>query len=251
MIASDLVAKAPADGYTLLWGTASALTINPALYNKTSFDPAKAFAPVALLGSVLHVLVASDALGVRTTQALLQKAKQQPGQLTYASVGNGTSTHLEMELLKKMAEVDIVHVPYKGSTAAMVDLLGGRVDVMFDPLGTLSPHLKTGRLVPLGVTSARRSTLLPDVPSLAEAGLPGYEVIPWVGLLAPAGTSPVIVERLNSAANQALASTDLKSTFTAQGVETLGGSAAAFSSFMRKDLEGWKKGVKDTGVKPE
>lgn len=248
MLASETVARAPADGYTLLLA-ASSLTINPALYPDIRFDTIKDFAPITLLGSVIHVLVVGDALPVRTVAELIQYAKTRPGKLSYASVGNGTSTHLEMELFKSMAGVFVTHIPYRGSGPALIDVLGGRIDLMFDALGSSAPHIKSGKLRVLGVSSERRSPSLPDVPSVSEAGLKGFEAMPWLGLLAPAGTPQDIVTRLNKAVNDALAEPEVKSTFAAQGIDTIGNTPQQFAAFIQQDLAKWAKVVKVSGAK--
>jgi tripartite-type tricarboxylate transporter receptor subunit TctC len=248
MLASEAVAQAPADGYTLLIA-ASSLTINPALYTNIRFDPVKDFAPITLLGSVVHVLVVNEALPVRNVAELIRYAKSHPGKLSYASVGNGTSTHLEMELFKNMADVFITHIPYRGSGPALLDVLGGRIDLMFDALGSSAPHMKSGKLRALGVSSLRRSPSIADVPSISEAGLNGFEAMPWLGLLAPAGTSPEIIARLNKASVEALASPEVKATFSAQGIDTIGNTPQQFASFIRQDLAKWEKVVKASGAK--
>jgi tripartite-type tricarboxylate transporter receptor subunit TctC len=247
-IGSEFVARAPADGYTLLFAV-SALTINPSLYPNLRFDPIKDFAPISLLGSVVHVLVVRESLPISSVGDLIRYAKANPKALSYASVGNGTSTHLEMELLKSEAGIEIAHIPFKGSSAAITDVLGGRVDLMFDALPTSGPHIQSRKLRALAVTSARRSPNLPNVPTVAESGLQNYDAAPWIGLLGPAGTPPAIVERLNREATAALKAPDVASAFAAQGIDVIGNSAQQFGQFIREDMAKWKRVVEKSGAK--
>lgn len=247
-IGSEFVARAPADGYTLLFAV-SALTINPSLYPNLRFDPIKDFAPISLLGAVVHVLVVRESLPISSVGDLIRYAKANPKALSYASVGNGTSTHLEMELLKSEAGIEIAHIPFKGSSAAITDVLAGRVDLMFDALPTSGPHIQSGKLRALAVTSARRSPNLPNVPTVVESGLQNYDAAPWIGLLAPAGTPPAIVERLNREATAALKAPDIASAFATQGIDVIGNSAQQFGQFIREETAKWKRVVEKSGAK--
>lgn len=248
MIASEAVAKADPDGYTLGLA-ASSLTINPALYPKVPFDPVKDFAPVILAVSPIHVLVVRQDLPVKSVEDLIKLAKQKPNGLNYGSVGNGTSTHLEMELFKSMSGTQLLHVPYKGSAPALTDMIAGQLQVMFDAAASSMPHVKSGKLRAIAVTSAKRSALLPDLPTVAESGLPGYEAMPWLGVLAPAGTSPEIVDRLNKEITKVLAIPEVREKYASLSLEIIGGTPQQFADFIKADLLKWAKVVKESGAK--
>ena len=203
-IGADYVAKQPADGHTIMI-TSIGMATNKALYAKLSYDPVKDFAPVSLLAVVPNVLVVNAARNAdRSVKDVLAHARREPGKLTYASAGNGTSIHLAGEVFASMANLQLLHIPYKGSGPAVTDMLGGQVDLMFDSITSARPHIQSGKLQALGVTSARRSSALPDVPTIAEAGVPGYEVSPWFAVFAPAGTPADVVAKLNKALNAAM-----------------------------------------------
>src|SRR5512140_1202101 len=204
-IGAEITAKSAPDGYTLLMTTSGIMGINPALYSKLPFDPIKDFAPISMLVSLNNVLVLHPSVPAKSVQEVIALAKAQPGKLTYASSGNGTSIHLSGELFKTMTGVDMLHIPYKGSAPAVTDLLGGQVNMMFDNIPSSLPHIKAGKLRALAVTGAKRSQLLPDLPTIAEAGVPGYESYVWFGVVAPAGTPSSIVQRLNAAIAKAAA----------------------------------------------
>jgi tripartite-type tricarboxylate transporter receptor subunit TctC len=248
MIASETVARSDPDGYTLLFA-ASSLAINPAIYPKVPYDPIKDFAPVILAVSPIHMLVVRTDLPVKSVADLIKLAKEKPNGLNYGSTGSGTSTHLEMELFKSMSGTQMMHVPYKGSSPALTDLVGGQLQVMFDPVSSSMPHVKSGKLRVLAVTSAKRSTILPDLPTVAESGLPGYEAMPWLGILAPAGTSPDIVQQLNAGVTKVLAEPAVTDKLAALGFETLGGTPQQFGDFIKTELVRWAKVVKDSGAK--
>src|SRR5215470_11693130 len=256
-IGSDVVAKAPADGYTLLMCTVSTHAINPNLYAKVPFDHIKDFSPVILVATVPNVLVVNPSLPVYTVADLIKLAKSKPGTINFASSGSGTSIHLSGELFKTMAGVDMVHVPYKGSAPALVDLVSGQVQVMFDNLPSSLQQIKAGKLRAIAVTSAQRSPALPDLPTIAESGLPGFEATSWFGVLAPAGTPPAIVNRLNAEINRWLQSPDGKEKLLAQGAlieprgesVTAGGSPEQFAAFIRSETDKWAKVIKTSGAK--
>lgn len=248
MIASESVARSAPDGYTLLLA-ASSLTINPALYPKVPFDAVKDFAPVILAVSPVHVLVVRNDLPVKSVAELIKLAKDKPNGLNYGSVGNGTSTHLEMELFKSMSGTQLLHVPYKGSSPALTDMMGGQLQVMFDAAASAMPHVQSGKLRALAITSAKRSNMMPDLPTVAESGLPGYEATPWLGLLAPTGTSPEIVNRLNKEVTNVLAMPEIKEKYKGLGLEIIGGTPQQFAEFIKTDLAKWSKVVKDSGAK--
>lgn len=248
-IGSELVAKSAPDGYTLLMCTVSTHAINPNLYAKLPYDHVADFAPVVLVASVPNVLEVTPSLPVNTVADLIKLAKEKPGQINFASSGSGTSIHLSGELFKTMAGVDMTHVPYKGSAPALTDLIGGQVQVMFDNLPSSLPQIKAGKLRAIAVTSAQRAPALPNVPTIAESGLPGFEATSWFGVVAPAGTPPAIVARLNADVNQWLQTPEAKEKLLAQGAAAAGGSPEQFAAYIRAETEKWAKVVKASGAK--
>jgi len=248
-IGSDLVAKSAPDGYTLLMGTVGTHAINPSLYSKMPYDHVKDFAPVVLVAGVPNVLVVNPALPVNSVSDLIKLAKDKPGQINFASSGSGTSIHLSGELFKTMASVDMTHVPYKGSSPALTDLIGGQVQIMFDNLPSALPQIKGGRLRAIAVTSLKRAPVLPDIPTINESGLPGFEASSWFGVLAPAGTPAPIVARINTEVNKWLQSADAREKLLGQGAEAAGGSPEQFASHIRAESEKWAKVVKASGAK--
>ena len=247
-IGSDLVAKAPPDGYTLLIGTVGSLTINPSLYKKMPYDPLRDLTPLAYFGSTPNVLVVHTSLPVRSVKELIALARSKPGQLNYASAGTGGSVHLAGELFKSLAKVDMVHVPYKGSGPALIDLLGGQTQLMFSTMPPALPHVKSGRLRALGMTGAKRSPLVPDLPTIAESDLPGYEITQWWGLLGPAAMPAAIVTRLNSETNAILQQPDVKERFASEGADTAPNTPVWFASYMKSEVAKWAKVVKASGA---
>ena len=247
-IATEFVVRATADGYTLLLGTI-ANTINASLSKNLPFDFGRDLAPVTSLASLPNLLVVSPSLGVVTVQELIAAAKRKPGDILYGSSGNGTGPHLSGELFNLMAGVKLTHVPYKGSPQAMTDLLGGRVQVMFAPASTALPHIKAGTLKVLAVSSAKRTESSPDLPTIAESGLAGFETSVWFGLLAPAGTPKEIIERLNREANRALADPAVKTQFTAQGIDAMGGTPEQFATYIRDETAKGARVVQASGAK--
>ena len=250
MIGIELAAKSVPDGYTLLMA-ASTLAINPIMYKKVAYDPVHDFTPVTQAASLPNVLVVHPSLPVKTVSELIALAKQRPGQINYASAGNGTSPQMSIELLKSMAGIDLVHIPYKGTMPGVVDLLGGQVSVMALNVLTALPHIKAGRLRALAVTSAKRSEALPDIPTIAEAGLAGYESSQWYGVLAPAGTPREIVARLNVEIVRALRLPDVKQRLAADGAEPVGSSPEEFAAFIKSEIEKWARVAKAAGIHPE
>jgi tripartite-type tricarboxylate transporter receptor subunit TctC len=248
-IGADLVAKAPPDGYTLLMGTVGTHAINASLYAKMPYDHARDFAPIILVAGVPNVLVVNPALPVNSVQELIAYGKANPGKLNFASSGNGTSIHLSAELFKTMTGVQMAHVPYKGSAPALVDLIGGQVQLMFDNLPSALPQIKAGKLKALAVTSAQRSTVLPDVPTVAESGLPGFEASSWFGLLAPAGTPKDIIAKLNGEVVKWLATPEAKERLATQGAIPAGLSPDDFTRHIAAETVKWQKVVKDSGAK--
>ena len=247
-IGSDLVAKAAPDGYTLLMGTVGTHAINPSLYARMPYDAQKDFAPVILVASVPNVLEVDPSLPVHTVQELIAYARANPGKLNFASSGNGTSIHLSGELFKAMTGVKMTHVPYKGSAPALADLVGGQVQLMFDNLPSSLGLIKGGKLRAIAVTSTARSSALPDVPTLAESGLPGYEASSWFGVLAPARTPPAIIAKLNAAIDAWLASPEAKDKLASQGAVAAGGTPADFAHWIAGETVKWAKVVKASGA---
>jgi tripartite-type tricarboxylate transporter receptor subunit TctC len=247
-IGSELVAKAPPDGYTLLMGTVGTHAINPSLYAKMPYNHVKDFTPVILVAGVPNVLVVNPSLPVNSVQELIAYGKANPNKLNFASSGNGTSIHLSGELFRTMTGVQMTHVPYKGSSPALTDLIGGQVQLMFDNLPSSLQFIKAGKLRALAVTSLARSQALPDVPTLAESGLPGFEASSWFGVLAPAGTPANIVAKLNTAVAAWLASPAAKEQLAAQGAIPAGGSPDAFVKHIADESAKWAKVVKASGA---
>jgi tripartite-type tricarboxylate transporter receptor subunit TctC len=248
-IGADVVAKSAPDGYTLLMGTVGTHAINPSLYARMPYDHVKDFVPVVLVAGVPNVLVVNPSLPVNSVADLIKLAKAKPGSINFASSGNGTSIHLSGELFKTMAGVDMTHVPYKGSAPALTDLISGQVQVMFDNLPSSLPQIKAGKLRAIAVTSLKRAPALPDVPTISESGLPGFEASSWFGVLAPAGTPPAVVTRLNTEVNKWLQTPEAKEQLLAQGAQAAGGTPEQFAAFIRSETEKWAKVVKASGAK--
>ena len=248
-IGAELVAKSPPDGYTLLMGTVGTHAINPSLYPKMPYDHVRDFAPVILVAGVPNVLEINPALPVNSVQELIAYAKANPGKLNFASSGNGTSIHLSGELFKTMTGVQMTHVPYKGSAPALQDLVGGQVQLMFDNLPPSLALIKAGKLKPLAVTSKERAAVLPDVPTLAESGLPGFEASSWFGLLAPAGTPQPVIASLNAEIAKWLATPEAKEKLLAQGAIAVGGTPEDFARHIAAETAKWQKVVKESGAK--
>jgi tripartite-type tricarboxylate transporter receptor subunit TctC len=250
LIGSDYVAKSPPDGYTLLV-VAFPFAVTPSLIRNMPYDTVKDFAPVVLAAQSPNLLVVNPSLPVKSVGELIALAKAKPNSLSYASTGNGSSNHISMELFKSLAGVQIVHIPYKGSAPAVTDLLGGQVHLMFDNVPNVLPHVKAGKLTALAQTGTKRSPLIPDIPTVAEAGVPGYEVTVWFGLVAPAGTPREVVQKLNAETLRILAMPDVRERFLAQGVEPAGGTPEQFADHIRVQMAKWAKVVTDAGVKAE
>ena len=250
-IGSDFVAKAKPDGYTILGGTISSHAINASMYPNMPYDPIKNFEPITVLGQAPLLLVVPADSPYKTVKDLLDAAKAKPGALSFASAGNGTSPHLAGELLKSSAKIQATHVPYKGSGPAVTDILAGHVQFMFDTALIVGGHIKAGKLRPLAVTSSKRTSLFPDVPTLAEAGVPGYEIGSWQAVYAPAGTPKPIVERLNAEIVKALKSPDVAERFGALGMEPVANTPAQMAEFNKAEVAKWAKIVKEANIKAE
>jgi len=239
-IGTGLAAKAPADGHTLLI-VSFAFGVNPSLYTQLPYDTQRDFAPVVLAAGTPNILVVNPQLPVKSLRDLVALARSKPGKLNYATAGNGSSNHLCMEMFKSMAGVELVHVPYKGSAPAVTDLIGGQVDVMFDNVPNVLQHVKAGKLRALAISSRERSPFAPDLPTVGEAGVPGFDVSVWFGVAAPAGTPPSVVAKLNTEINRILKLPAVVELFHNQGVEPLGGTPNAFAAFLRSDPRGGEK----------
>ncbi len=247
-IGSEAVAKAPPDGYTLLLASQTN-AISASLYPKLSFNPIDDFIGISLLGREPGVLVVHPGLPVKSVAELIALAKDKPGQLNYASSGNGSGQHLFMAMFASMAGLKLVHVPYRGSGQATTDLLGGTVPMAMPGTAGMVGHIKAGKLRPLAVTGTARSPQLPDVPTLAEAGVPGYAAYVWMGLLAPKGTPAPVIERLHRELKAVLATAEVKQHFAEAGMEINGSSPAEFDSYFREERDRWARIVKETGAK--
>ena len=250
VIGSDFVAKAAPDGYTLL-GVAVPFALLGSLSPQAKIDPLRDFTPVAYAGFTPNILVVNTATPYKTVKDLIEAARAKPGSIAYASTGNGTSNHLSMELFKAMAGVDLTHIPYKGSAPAVTDLIGGQVQALFDNTPNVLPQIKAGKLRALAVTSAKRFALVPDLPTMAEAGVPGYEVSVWFGTVAPAGTPREVVQKINTEINRILALPEVKERFSGAGIEIVGGAPETFGALLRKDVAMWAKVVKDANIKAD
>ncbi len=250
VLASDLVARAPADGHTLLMA-ASSLGTAPLIYDKVDYDAIKSFTPITQVASVVHVLVVNPSMPVQSVKDLVAYAKANPGKINYSSTGSGTSTHLEGELFKSMAGVFMVHIPYRGSGPALTDLVGGQVSVMFDALGSSGPFIRSGKLRALAVTTAKRSESIPELPTVAESGLPGYEAMPWLGLVAPAGTPKAVVDRVHREVAKVLQEPDVRQRFKGWGLDIIGNSPAEFASFLQRDIQQWDRVIRRANIKAD
>jgi len=249
--AAEAAAHAAPDGYTLFFGTMGTQAINPALYGKLRYDPQKEFAPISVTHLTPRVLVVAPQLAAKNVAELIALAKSRPDGLTYGSAGNGSSSHLAGALFESMAGVKMLHVPYKGSAPLLTDLLAGRVDMTFDSYTVYAEHIKSGRVRALGVTSVQRLQALPQVPTIAEAGVKGYEVSNWLGLLAPAGTPKDTLDKIHAALGRTMATPELREQLTALGIEPTFGSRDAFAALIRSEMPKWAEIVRKSGAKAE
>jgi tripartite-type tricarboxylate transporter receptor subunit TctC len=246
----EFVAKSPPDGYTLLMGISS-LAINPHTQSKVPYDPVKDFAPVSQVVVVPLILVSHPSLPTRSVKELVAFARTRPGQLNYGTGSVGSNPHLAMELFLSMTGLKVVHVPYRGQGPAMIDLVAGHLHLMMANLLTALPHVRNGRARAYGVSSIKRSNVAPDIPTIAEAGVPGYEVVQWFGVLAPANTPRDIITKLHAATVRVLQDPTIKERFISDGAETIGNTPEEFAAIIRADLKKWGKMVKDVGIKPD
>ena len=247
-IGTQTAARAKADGYTLLMGTVGTHAINASLYSRLNFDHIEDFQPLTRVAMVPNLLVVNPERPYRTVQEIIDYAKANPGEIAFASSGNGTSVHLSGELFKLMTDTDMLHVPYRGSAGAVTDLLGGQVDIMFDNMPSAIQHVRNGTLVPVAVTPSERSAELPEIPTIAEAGVPGYEATSWFGLFAPAGTPADVVETLHSAIAEGLQDPEVIEKFSAQGAVIVIDTPDEFADFIAAETEKWADVVKRSGA---
>jgi tripartite-type tricarboxylate transporter receptor subunit TctC len=250
MIGGEVVAKAPPDGYTLLMGI-STLATNPAIYRKVPYNALTDFSPITLALSAPNILVAHPSIPVKNVKELIWFSEARPGQLNFGSAGTGTNPHLSMELFLSMARLKMVHIPYKGSAPAMTDLLGGQVAVMTATMLTAIPHVRSGRLRALGVTSIQRTAVAPDVPTIAESGIPGYEAVQWYGVLAPTQAPKEIITRLHRDLSSILHTAEVKERFAADGGDPGGNTPEEFARYIKTETEKWARVVKEAGIKAE
>lgn len=248
-IATDRVAKAAPDGHTLLMGGNPSLVINPSLYAKLPFDPVKDFAPISQVFVAANLLVVHPDVPAKTLPELVALARAQPGKLTYGHAGIGTSQHLAGELFKYMAHIDVTPVAYRGSTAVLPDLLAGRLTMFFGNIVNVLPQVRAGKLRAFAITSLKRSALAPDLPTMAESGFPGFEAVPWFGLLAPAGTPQPIIDKLHDETVKVLAMPDVRQTMQQQGLDIVGNTPAEFAAAIKTETPQWAKVIKDVGIK--
>ena len=248
VVGTDVVAKAAPDGHTLLM-MSNTHTVNESLLPKKPFQLMRDFTPITPVNYSDLVLVIHPSVGIDSVKRLIAVAKARPGVLNYASSGPGTPYHMAGELFKSMAKVDIVHVPYKGSSGARTDVLGGQIEMMFDAITTMAPNVQAGRVRALATTGRTRSSVLPNVPTVDEAGVPGYDAVIWLGLMAPAGTPKTVVERLNAEVRKVLARADIREAWRKQGASTMDMSPEQFGEFLHADIAKWAKVVKEAGIK--
>jgi tripartite-type tricarboxylate transporter receptor subunit TctC len=248
-IGTEIVAHSAPDGYTLLTGHIGTHAINVSLYPRLGYDPVKDFAPISMIATLPLALFVNAAVPAKSVSELVALAKARPGQINFGSAGSGGATHMAGEMFKAMAGIDIVHVPYKGNAASLADLMAGRVQMMFSNLLTAMPHVKSGKLRVLAISTAKRSPQAPGLPTITESGVPGYDFTPWYGIFAPAGTPRTIVMRLNHEVIHILNAPDLKDRFRSQGIDLVTSSPEAFATLIRKEIPKWRAIVKQSGAR--
>ena len=249
-IGADAAAKSPADGYTMVMGAPGSHSTATSLYAKLPYDPVKDFAPIVHVANVPNSIVVHPSLAVKSVPELIAYAKARPGELTYGSAGTGATTHLTGELFALLANVKLTHIPYKGSGQAMVDLLGGQIQMMFENLPGAATQIRSGKIRGLAVTSLRRSAAFPDLPAVSET-LPGFEVVAWFALFAPAGTPAAIVARLNAESNRALSLAEVREKIAAAGSDPIGGTSDELARFLASDIAKWTRVTREAGIKPQ
>ncbi|MCW5575071.1 MAG: tripartite tricarboxylate transporter substrate binding protein [Burkholderiales bacterium] len=247
-IGTEVAARATADGYTLIMGTAGTHGINISLYRKLGWHPVKDFAPVSLVAMVPNIMVVNNSLPVKNVREFVAHVKANPGKLSYGSPGNGSTAHLSMELFKSMTGLNIVHIPYKGSAGVLADVMGGQIAVTIDNMPPYIPQVKAGKIRALAVSTVKRSSAMPDLPSIAEAGVPGYDSGAWFGLLAPAGTSQDVVARLSAETARIIKLPEVNRRVSELGAEPVGGTPKEFATLIQSEIAKWAKVIKDAGV---
>ena len=251
IIGSEIVAKSPPDGYTLMLGITANVAINPGLFPKLAYDPARDFAPVTLIAAAPYVMLVTPSLPVRSVPEFIALAKARPRQLNYASTGSGSAGHLTAALFASMANVELTHVPYKNIGSILVDMFAGRIELMFVGLVSAQPHIKAQKLRAIAITGARRSPLMPELPTVAESGVKGFEVTGWYGVFVPAKTPAALVDRLNTDIVRAMKQPDVNARFAAEGADLVGNTPAQFASFVKDEIERWSRVVKLAGARPD
>ncbi len=248
VVGADLAAKSGADGYTLLLCSTGAMAINPGLIARMPYDPLRDLTPITLVVTIPYLLLVNPNFSAQSVREVIALARAKPGELNYGSAGTGTTSHLAMELFRSMANIRVTHVPYKGSALAATDLVGGQLQLLFDAPPSSLPFVRSGRLRALGISSARRTALLPDMPTISEAGVPGYEVLTWSGICAPSGTPRAIVERLNTAMVAGITTRESREKFAAIGADVVANSPDAYREFIVSELAKWSRVIKEAGV---
>jgi tripartite-type tricarboxylate transporter receptor subunit TctC len=249
VVGTELGAKATPDGYTLTMAVSSAFGINPTLYAKLPYDAIRDFAPIANLGLTPQTLVANPSAAFKTVKEFVAAASDRPGQINYASLGGGSTSHLTMEMFRSAARIRINHVPFKGSADAHTQLIGGQIPVMFDAIPATLPHIKSGRLRGLGIATLKRSPLLPELPTIAESGYPGFEAVGWIGIAAPAKTPAAVLDKLNAEMVKILGQPDVRERLNTLAFTPVGGSRAEFAEYIKSEIAKWGKAVKESGAK--
>jgi tripartite-type tricarboxylate transporter receptor subunit TctC len=251
VLGTEIGAKANPDGYTLTMAVSSAFGINPTLYPNTSYNVLRDFAPISNLGLTPQTLVANPAGAFKSLKEFVAAAKEKPGQISYASLGNGSTSHLTMEMFRFAADIRINHVPFKGSAEAHTQIIGGQIPVMFDAIPATLPHIKSGRLRGLGIATLKRSPFLPELPTIAEAGYAGFEAVGWIGIAAPAKTQAAILDKLNAEMVKIINEPDVKERLATLAFTPVGDSREQFTAFMKSEIAKWGKAVKDSGAKAD
>ena len=251
VVGTEMGAKASPDGYTLTMAVSSAFGINPTLYAKLPYDAIKDFAPISTLGLTPQTMVTNPASAFKTVKEFVAAAKDRPGQISYASLGNGATSHLTMEMFRSIADIKLNHVPFKGSAEAHTQLIGGQIPVMFDAIPATLPHIKSGRLRGLGIATLKRSEFAPDLPTIAESGYAGFEAVGWIGIAAPAKTPSAILDKLNAEVVKIINSSDVKERLATLAFTPVGDTRAQFAAFMRSEIAKWGKAVKESGAKAD
>ena len=247
-IGADIVAKSPADGYTLVMGSIGTHAVNVSLFSKLPYDPVRDFAPVTQVMEADGLLVVHPSVPVKSVRELIARARARPGQIAYASAGNGTAAHLAGELFKLMAHIDMVHIPYKGNVPAIIDLMGGQTSLLFATMPTVMPQVQAGRLKALAVTGVTRSPAAPELPTISESALPGFEVTNWIGIFAPAGTPRDIVVKLNGEANRTMQQPEIQRRLATEGAKFTARTPDEFGAFVKAEIAKWAKVVKSAGI---